>query len=115
VVGHGNGLRLENRMPGADCNAYLAFAAIIAAGLRGIDEQLPLEDAYSGNAYEAKDRRRIPGSLHDAIELLEGSQMAREAFGEDVVHHYLHYARMEQRTFDAAVTDWERFRGFERM
>ena len=115
VVGHGNGLRLENRMPGADCNAYLAFAAIIAAGLRGIDEQLPLEDAYSGNAYDAKDRRRIPGSLRDAIELLEGSQVAREAFGEDVVHHYMHYARMEQRTFDAAVTDWERFRGFERM
>jgi glutamine synthetase len=102
-------------MPGADCNPYLAFAAIIAAGLRGIDEQLPLEDAYPGNAYDAKDRRRIPGSLRDAIELLEGSQMAREAFGEDVVHHYLHYARMEQRTFDAAVTDWERFRGFERM
>jgi glutamine synthetase len=115
VVGHGNGLRLENRMPGADCNAYLAFAAIIAAGLRGIDEQLPLEDAYAGNAYDAKDRRRIPSSLRDAIELLEGSQMAREAFGSDVVDHYLHYARMEQRTFDAAVTDWERFRGFERM
>jgi glutamine synthetase len=115
VVGHGNGLRLENRMPGADCNAYLAFAAIIAAGLRGIDEQLPLEDAYSGNAYDAKDRRRIPSSLRDAIELLEASQMAREAFGSDVVDHYLHYARMEQRTFDAAVTDWERFRGFERM
>src|SRR6476661_1146613 len=115
VVGHGNGLRLENRMPGADCNTYLAFAAIIAAGLRGIDEQLPLEDAYAGNAYDAKHRRRIPSSLRDAIELLEGSEMAREAFGSDVVDHYLHYARMEQRTFDAAVTDWERFRGFERM
>ena len=115
VVGHGNGVRLENRMPGADCNPYLAFAAIIAAGLRGIDEGLELEDAYAGNAYEAADRRRIPGSLRDAIGLLEGSSMAREAFTDEVVDHYLHYARMEQRTFEAAVTDWERFRGFERM
>jgi glutamine synthetase len=115
VVGHGNGLRLENRMPGADCNPYLAFAAVIAAGLRGIDEQLPLEDAYPGNAYEAKDKRRIPGALHHAIAGLEGSQVARDAFGDEVVDHYLHYARTEQHTFEAAVTDWEKFRGFERM
>jgi len=115
VVGHGNGLRLENRMPGADCNPYLAFSAIIAAGLRGIDEQLPLEEAYAGNAYDATDRPRIPGSLREAIELLESSAAAREAFGDEVVDHYLHYARMEQRTFEAAVTDWERFRGFERL
>jgi glutamine synthetase len=116
VVGHGNGLRLENRMPGADCNPYLAFAAIIAAGLRGIDEGLELEEPYHGNAYTAPaDRPRIPSCLRDAITELEGSALAREAFGEEVVAHYLHYARTEQQAFDAAVTDWEKFRGFERM
>jgi glutamine synthetase len=115
VVGHGNGIRLENRVPGADCNPYLAFAAIIAAGLKGIDEQLPLEEPYTGNAYNAEDRPRIPATLHEAIGELERSAVAREAFGDEVVDHYLHFARTEQRTFDAAVTDWERFRGFERL
>jgi glutamine synthetase len=115
VVGHGQGLRVENRMPGADVNPYLAFAAMIAAGLHGIDNELPLEPAYEGNAYEAEGQARVPASLRDAIELLEGSTLARGAFGDEVVEHYLHYARTEQRAFDAAVTDWERFRGFERL
>jgi glutamine synthetase len=115
VVGHGQGLRLESRIAGADVNPYLAFAAMIAAGLHGIDNQLELEPAYPGNAYEAEGKPRLPGSLHESIALLEGSQIARSALGDDVVDHYLHYARTEQRSFEAAVTDWERFRSFERM
>jgi glutamine synthetase len=115
VVGHGAGLRLESRIAGADVNPYLAFAAMIAAGLHGIDNELELEPAYPGNAYDAVDKPRLPGSLHEAIALLEGSAAARDAFGDDVIDHYLHYARTEQRSFEAAVTDWERFRSFERM
>jgi glutamine synthetase len=115
VVGHGQGLRLESRLAGADANPYLAFAAIIAAGLHGIDAELELEPAYPGNAYDAADRPRVPSSLGDAIRLFEGSALAREAFGDEVVDHYLHYARTELRTFEAAVTDWEKFRGFERL
>jgi glutamine synthetase len=115
VVGHGQGLRVESRIAGADVNPYLAFSAMIAAGLHGIDNELALEPAYPGNAYDAEGKPRLPGSLHESIALLEGSQIARAAFGDDVVDHYLHYARTEQRAFEAAVTDWERFRSFERM
>jgi glutamine synthetase len=115
VVGHGQGMRLENRSPGADCNPYLAFAAIIAAGLHGIENDLDLEDAYGGNAYDATDKPRVPSSLGAAIDLFEGSTLAREAFGAQVVDHYLHYARTELRSFEAAVTDWEKFRSFERL
>jgi glutamine synthetase len=115
VVGHGPSLRLESRIAGADVNPYLAFAAMIAAGLHGIDNELALEPAYPGNAYNAEGKPRLPGSLHESIALLEGSAIARAAFGDDVVEHYLHYARTEQRSFEAAVTDWERFRSFERM
>jgi glutamine synthetase len=115
VVGHGAGLRLESRISGADVNPYIAFAAMIAAGLHGIDNELELEPAYPGNAYDAVDKPRLPGSLHEAVALLEGSAIARTAFGDNVVDHYLHYARTEQRAFEAAVTDWERFRSFERM
>ncbi len=115
VVGHGSGLRLESRLAGADVNPYLAFAAMIAAGLHGIDNQLELQPAYNGNAYEATDRPRVPTNLREAIHLLEGSAFARQAFGDDVIDHYLHFAHSEQRAFDAAVTDWERFRGFERL
>ena len=115
VVGHGQGMRLENRSPGADCNPYLAFAAIIAAGLHGIDNELALEDAYAGNAYAAEGKPRLPTSLHTALDLLDSSALAREAFGDDVVDHYLHYGRTEQAAFEAAITDWELVRGFERM
>jgi glutamine synthetase len=115
VVGHGPTLRVESRIAGADVNPYLAFAAMIAAGLHGIDNELELEPDYPGNAYDAAGKPRLPTSLHEAIALLEGSQLARAAFGEDVVDHYLHYARTEQRAFEATVTDWERFRNFERM
>ena len=115
VVGHGNGLRLENRMPGADVNPYLAFAAMIAAGLRGIDEGLELEPVFEGSAYNAPGKPRIPSTLRDAVDLLDGSAMAREAFTDEVVDHYVHAGRTELEAFEAVVTDWERFRGFERL
>ncbi len=114
VVGHGEGLRVENRLPGADVNPYLALAAMIAAGLHGIDEELELEPAFEGNAYES-DKPRVPHTLRDARDLFAGSALAREAFGQDVVDHYLNRARVELDAFDAAVTDWEKFRGFERL
>jgi glutamine synthetase len=114
VVGHGPSLRVENRVPGADVNPYLAIAAMIAAGLRGIDEQLELEPAFEGNAYE-DDGPRVPTTLRDARNLLAESALARESFGDEVVDHYLNYARVELDAFDVAVTDWERVRGFERL
>ena len=114
LVGHGNSLRPENRTPGGDVNPYLAVAAMIAAGLDGVDRELPLEAAYGGNAY-ADDGPRVPASLRDALALWEGSDLAAQAFGMDVVAHYANYARVELAAFDAAVTDWELQRGFERL
>jgi glutamine synthetase len=114
VVGHGEGLRVENRLPGADVNPYLALAALIAAGLHGIDNELQLEPAFEGNAYES-DKPRVPHNIYDARDLFAGSEIAREAFGQDVVEHYLNRARIEIDAFEAAVTDWEKFRGFERL
>jgi glutamine synthetase len=114
VIGHGPSLRVENRVAGGDVNAYLALAAMIAAGLHGIDAELELEPPFEGNAYTA-DKPRVPSTLLQARELFAGSTVAREAFGEDVVAHYLNYADVELRAFEAAVTDWERFRGFERL
>jgi glutamine synthetase len=114
VVGHGNSLRVENRLPGGDVNPYLAIAAMIAAGLHGIDNELPLEDETAGNAYEA-DKPHVPTSLREARELFAGSETARSAFGEEVVEHYLNMARVEIEAFEAAVTDWERYRTFERL
>ena len=114
VVGHGGGLRVENRMPGADVNPYLGLAAMIAAGLHGIDGELDLEDALEGNAYTS-DKPRVPDTMPEACDLFAGSDVAREAFGEDVVDHYLNHAKVEIDAINAAVTDWERFRGFERL
>ena len=114
VVGHGSSIRMECRIPGGDVNQYLAVAALVAAGLRGVDESLPLGDPFVGNAYAA-DALRVPTSLHEALELFDSSAMAREAFSDEVVDHYVHAARVEVDTFDAAVTDWERYRGFERL
>jgi glutamine synthetase len=114
VVGHGQGMRVENRVPGGDVNPYLAFAAMIAAGLRGIDDELQLEDAYEGNAYES-DNERVPDNLRDAAELFSASDVAHDAFGKDVVEHYRNMADVELAAFRSAVTDWERYRGFERM
>ena len=114
VVGHGPSLRFENRVPGADVNPYLAVAAITAAALHGIEHELPLEAAFPGNAYDS-DSPRVPATLREALALWESSDLARTAFGEDVVAHYANMARVELAAFDAAVTDWERVRGFERL
>jgi glutamine synthetase len=114
VVGHGQGLRVENRLPGADVNPYLALAAMIAAGLHGIDNQLPLEPAFEGNAYES-DKPKVPHTMYAARDLFAESAVAREAFGQEVVDHYLNRARIELDAYEAAVTDWEKFRGFERL
>ncbi len=114
VVGHGASLRVENRVPGGDVNPYLACAALVAAGLHGIEHELELEPAYEGNAYTS-DSEHVPTSLAAALELWEGSAIAREAFGDDVVEHYANMARVEIAAFGSAVTDWERFRCFERM
>ena len=114
VVGHGAGMRVENRLPGADVNPYLALAAMIAAGLHGIEQGIELEPVFEGNAY-VSDKPRVPATLRDARDLFSESAVARTAFGDDVVEHYLNHARVELAAFDAAVTDWERFRGFERL
>ncbi len=114
VVGHGPATRMELRSPGADVNPYLSLAALIAAGLHGIDNELELEPALEGNAYVA-DKPHLPSTLRDARDLFAASEIAREAFGEDVVAHYLNYAQVELDAFNAAVTDWELRRGFERL
>jgi glutamine synthetase len=113
IVGHGSALRTETRIPGGDVNPYLAFSALIAAGLYGIENELELPPALEGNAYES-DAERFPHSLRDAISALEQGTMARQALGDDVVDHYLNYARTEQELFDRAVTCYERERMFER-
>jgi glutamine synthetase len=114
VVGHGAARRVETRIPGGDVNPYLAFAALIAAGLYGVEKGLEAPAALEGNAYES-DAERFPGSLRKAIAALEAGTMARAAFGDQVVDHYLNYARTEQALFDRYVTDWERKRYFERI
>ncbi|NNH72270.1 glutamine synthetase [Nocardia uniformis] len=114
VVGHGPALRFENRVPGGDVNPYLAVAATIAAGLHGIEHRLPLEPEFHGNAYRSQ-RPRVPRTLRDAAQLFGDSKIARAAFGEEVVAHYRNAAQVELDAYDAAVTDWERVRGFERL
>jgi glutamine synthetase len=107
VVGHGPGLRFEHRAGGSDLNPYLALSAIIAAGLHGVEQGLELEPEYVGNAYLATDRPRLPATLRDARELFAASAVARAAFGDAVVDHYVHAADIELQAFDAAVTDWQ--------
>ncbi|MEO8529100.1 MAG: glutamine synthetase, partial [Pseudolysinimonas sp.] len=114
VVGHGPGLRVENRVPGGDVNPYLATAAIIAGGLYGIENELELEPMFTGNAY-GSDAPRVPSTLRDAAELFAASTVAKDAFGPEVVEHYLNNARVELKAFNSAITDWERIRGFERL
>jgi glutamine synthetase len=114
LVGHGSSLRIENRVPGGDVNPYLAVAAMIAAGLHGVDHQLPLEPAFEGNAY-TDTGPRVPSTLRDALDTWQKSELARESFGNEVVEHYANGARVELAAFDAAVTDWELRRGFERL
>jgi len=115
IVGHSpSSLRLENRVPGADTNPYLAVSAMIAAGLYGIEHELVLPPAFTGNAYVA-DFERLPTTLREALELWERSDLARAAFGDEVVAHYANNARVELAAFERSVTDWERVRGFERL
>jgi glutamine synthetase len=114
LVGHGHSLRVENRTPGGDVNPYLAVAAMIAAGLDGIDRELPLEPPVTGNAY-ADTSVTVPHTLRDALELWDKSELARRSFGAEVVEHYANYARVELAAYDAAVTDWELRRCFERL
>jgi glutamine synthetase len=115
VVGHGPALRFENRSGGADLNPYLALAALIAAGLEGVERGLELEPPFEGNAYAADGKPRLPSTLHDARDLFVASDVARKAFGEEVVAHYANAAAVELTAFQSAVTDWERVRGFERL
>ena len=115
LCGEGAGFRVENRIPGADANPYLAFAATIAAGLHGIEHKLEAPKPYEGNAYEDTTLAQVPKTLRDAIGELERSQVARAALGDRVIDHYLHAARLEQHAFDQAVTDWELIRHFERI
>lgn len=114
VVGHGRSLRFENRLPGGDVNPHLAVAGLVAAGLYGIEQKLELPEACPGNAYTAE-YAHVPTTLREAAELWENSPIALAAFGEEVVAHYRNMARVEVEAFDAAVTDWELRRSFERM
>ncbi|MFJ8587041.1 glutamine synthetase family protein [Streptomyces sp. NPDC093595] len=114
VVGHGRSLRFENRLPGGDVNPHLAVAGLVAAGLYGIEQELELPEACEGNAYTAG-YAHVPTTLREAAELWENSPVAKAAFGDEVVAHYRNMARVELEAFDAAVTDWELRRSFERM
>ncbi len=114
IVGHGSSLRIECRAPGADANAYLAYAATLAAGLDGIDNKIEPPEPFSGDAYKAPELRHVPKTLNEAINELENSKWARKTFGEPVIDHYLHFFRTEQRKLDEVVTNWERARYFER-
>jgi len=114
VVGYGPSLRMECRIPGGDVNPYLAVAALIAAGLHGIDSELELAPEIVGNAY-ASDCPRVPTTLREAARLLGKSKLALDAFSQTVIDHYLNAARVELDAFNSTVTDWERFRGFERL
>ena len=114
VVGHGPSLRVECRIPGADANPYLACAALLAAGLHGIEQRLELEPAFAGDAYKAREIREVPKTLREALECLDRSAVLRAALGDAVIEHYLHAGRWEQFEYDRRVTDHELIRGFER-
>jgi glutamine synthetase len=115
VVGSGSSLRIECRIPGADVNPYLTFAAALASGLDGIANRIEPPDRFEGDVYSAPELAHVPGTLREATELFAGSSFVTEAFGADVQTHYAHFFRVEQDAYDAAVTDWERHRYFERI
>ena len=115
VVGAGDSLRIECRIPGADCNPYLAYAASIASGLDGIERKTEPPPIFEGDIYAAEKLPRVPATLRDATDLFEGSAFAKKVFGAEVVEHYAHFFRSEQAAYDKAVTDWERQRYFERI
>jgi len=115
VVGKGTSLRIECRIPGADCNPYLAFAASIASGLDGIKNKIEPPECFIGDIYAAAHLPRVPYTLREATELFENSEFAKKAFGSDVVEHYSHFFKSEQQAYDKSVTDWERKRYFEQI
>jgi glutamine synthetase len=115
VVGEESSFRIENRMPGADANPYLAYAAMLAAGMAGVEERLDCGEDYRGNAYIDPALKALPKTLGEAAALLARSKLARKAFGDEVVDFYVHTAELEMRAFNDAVTDWERIRYFERI
>jgi glutamine synthetase len=115
VVGSGPSLRIECRIPGADCNPYLAFAAALASGLDGIDRRTEPPEMFVGDVYAARELARVPYTLAEATDHFANSEFARRAFGADVVEHYTHFFRSESDAFNKAVTDWERRRYFERI
>jgi glutamine synthetase len=114
VIGDGQAKRVESRLAGGDVNPHLALAAMLAGGLHGIEQELPLEDELVGNAY-ASGRAQVPHTLREARDAFAGSAIARNAFGDAVVDHYTNMADVELAAFESAVTDWELFRSFERM
>jgi glutamine synthetase len=115
VVGHGKGFRVESRIPGADTNPYLGFAATIAAGLHGIENRIEPPEMYVGNAYEAKNVERVPWNIVEAMEELERSEVAKKAFGDEVHFHLVNSAKQEWARFNQVITDWEIQRNFERI
>ncbi len=115
VVGEGQSLRIECRIPGADCNPYLAYAAALASGLDGIEKKTEPPTLFEGDVYAAKNLPEVPRTLREATALFEKSDFARKSFGDDVAEHYLRFYQNEQQSFDKAVTDWERKRYFERI
>ncbi len=115
VVGRKEALRIEFRVPGADVNPYLAYAAIVAAGMDGVRRRVEPPPVFEGDVYAAADLPRLPGSLAEAVDGLAASDFARSVFGDDVVDHYAHFFRTEQAAYDRAVTDWERARYFEQI
>jgi len=114
VVGSGKSLRIECRLPGADANPYVAYAAALAAGLDGIENRIEPPGIFEGDIYAARNLPQVPSSSYEAIRAFEQSEFARRALGDAVYEHYLHFVRTEQRCFDAVVTSWERARYFER-
>jgi len=115
VVGSGSGLRIECRIPGADCNPYLTYAAALASGLDGIARKHEPPPMFDGNVYQAEELLHVPTTLGQATDLFEASAFTREALSDEVVDHYVHFFRTEQAAFDQAVTDWEKRRYFERI
>mgnify|MGYP001308695770 FL=1 len=115
MVGSGENLRIECRLPGADCNPYLVYAAALASGLDGIANKTEPPPHFSGDLYAAQDQTSLPGSLGKAIDLFERSSFARTAFGDPVVEHYVHFFRTEAAAYDVSVDNWERKRYFERI
>ena len=115
MVGKDQSLRIECRIPGADCNSYLALAAALASGLAGVEERIQPPESFQGDMYGASQIARVPKTLSESTELFSKSDFAKRTFGEQVVQHYVHFFRTEQAAFDMAVTDWERRRYFERI